>query len=191
MTGLAIEIGHWQVSHRLVRPQVTQRWRQRKKMWAEKKKITTTRGWGRGESEGRFPSLSLALFSSLVFFSLSSSTSFPGFSPTGPAERERERALSLSRSVGRVGENPGNQVFSSFAPHSSIRTPETGPVARRHNCQISANQHITYVNVTKLWKTRAKGKDIIANVISANQHFASTISTQIFKFQTELKLNSR
>ena len=45
------------------------------------------------------------------------STSFPGFSPTRPTERERERpwtsvfqGLSLSRSVGRVGENPGNEV---------------------------------------------------------------------------------
>ena len=45
------------------------------------------------------------------------STSFPGFSPTRPTERARERpwtsvfqGLSLSRSVGRVGENPGNEV---------------------------------------------------------------------------------
>ena len=37
-------------------------------------------------------------------------TWFPGFSPTRPPERERERALSLSRSAGRVGENPGNEV---------------------------------------------------------------------------------
>ena len=114
----------------------------------KKTTTTTTRGWGGGESKGRFPSLSLALFSSLIFFSLSSSTSFPGFSPARPAERER--ALSLSLSVGRVGENPANEVFSSFVPHSSIRTPETGPLARRHNCQISANQRITYVNVTSL-----------------------------------------
>ena len=60
------------------------------------------------------------------------------------------RESSLSLSVGRVGENPGNEVFSSFVPHSSIRTPETGPLARCHNCQISANQRITYVNVTSL-----------------------------------------
>ena len=33
--------------------------------------------------------------------------SFPGFSPTRPIERERE---SLSRSMGRVGENPRNEV---------------------------------------------------------------------------------
>ena len=33
-------------------------------------------------------------------------TSFPGFSPTRPTERERE----IYGSVGRVGENPGNEV---------------------------------------------------------------------------------
>ena len=32
-------------------------------------------------------------------------------------------------------------------------------------------------------KTRAKGNDVITNVISANQHLASTFSMQIFKFQ--------
>ena len=36
------------------------------------------------------------------------STSFPGFSPTRPTERERERER--GRSVGLVGENPGNEV---------------------------------------------------------------------------------
>ena len=35
----------------------------------------------------------------------------------------------------------------------------------------------------KHWKTRAKGNDIITNVISPNQHFSSTFSIQIFKFQ--------
>ena len=35
----------------------------------------------------------------------------------------------------------------------------------------------------KHWKTCAKGNDIITNVISANQHFASTFSMQKFKFQ--------
>ena len=38
-------------------------------------------------------------------------------------------------------------------------------------------------NVNKHWKTSANGSDVIANVISANQHFASTFTTQIFKFQ--------
>ena len=32
-------------------------------------------------------------------------------------------------------------------------------------------------------KTRSQGKDVITNVISANQHFASTFFMQIFKFQ--------
>ena len=38
-------------------------------------------------------------------------------------------------------------------------------------------------NVNKHWKTRVKGNDIISNVIFAKQHFASTFSIQIFKFQ--------
>ena len=42
----------------------------------------------------------------------SAATSFPGFSPTRPTEGERE-TISLSRSVGRVGENPGNEVDSA------------------------------------------------------------------------------
>ena len=45
-----------------------------------------------------------------------STTSFPGFSPTRPMEHARERgSLSLSRSVGWVGENPGNEVVDSTA----------------------------------------------------------------------------
>ena len=38
-------------------------------------------------------------------------------------------------------------------------------------------------NVNKHWKTRVKGNDVITNVISANKHFASTFSIQMFKFQ--------
>ena len=53
------------------------------------------------------------------------------------------------------------------------------------SCQISANQREveTSANINKHWKARAMGNDIITNVISANQHFASTFSMQIFKFQ--------
>ena len=56
---------------------------------------------------------------------------------------------------------------------------------RRLSCQISANQREaeTSAGVNKHWKTRAEGDDVITNVISANQHFASTFSMQIFKFQ--------
>ena len=38
-------------------------------------------------------------------------------------------------------------------------------------------------NVNKHWKARVKGIDVITNVISANKHFASTFSIQMFKFQ--------
>ena len=38
-------------------------------------------------------------------------------------------------------------------------------------------------NVNKYWTTRAKGNDVITDVISTNQHFASTFSMQISKFQ--------
>ena len=41
----------------------------------------------------------------------------------------------------------------------------------------------TNANVNKRWKRRAKGNDVFTNVISANQHFASTFSMQILKFQ--------
>ena len=53
------------------------------------------------------------------------------------------------------------------------------------SCPISANQREaeTSANVNNkkktYRKTRAKGNDVIANVISANQHFASTFSMQI------------
>ena len=38
-------------------------------------------------------------------------------------------------------------------------------------------------NVSKHWKTRARGNDVITNVIFANQHFASSSSMLIFKLQ--------
>ena len=58
---------------------------------------------------------------------------------------------------------------------SGIWIPPVAP--RRLSCQISASQleAETSANVNKHWKTRAKGNDVITNVISANQHFASTI----------------
>ena len=51
--------------------------------------------------------------------------------------------------------------------------------------EISANQWEveTSANVNKHWKTRAKGNDVITNVISTNQHLAWTFSMKIFKFQ--------
>ena len=68
----------------------------------------------------------------------------------------------------------------------NLNSLSNSPVAsRRLSCQISVNQREaeTNANLNKRWKTRAKGNDVITNVISANQHFASTFSMQIFKFQ--------
>ena len=39
---------------------------------------------------------------------------------------------------------------------------------------INQREAETSANVNKYWKTRAKGNDVITNVISANQYFAST-----------------
>ena len=52
------------------------------------------------------------------------------------------------------------------------------PVApRRLSCQISANQREakTSANVNKHGETRAKGNDVITNIICANQHFESIL----------------
>ena len=43
----------------------------------------------------------------------------------------------------------------------------------------SRNEH----KCKKHFKTCAKGKDVITNIISTNQHFASTFLMQLFKFQ--------
>ena len=68
----------------------------------------------------------------------------------------------------------------------NLNPTSNSPVApRRLSCQISANQHKveTIVNVIKHCKTCAQDNDVITNFISANQHFPSTFSMQIFKFQ--------
>ena len=55
-------------------------------------------------------------------------------------------------------------------------TSHSPVAARRLSCQISADQREAETSgiVNKHWKTRAKGNGLITNVISANQHFAST-----------------
>ena len=61
-----------------------------------------------------------------------------------------------------------------------LNSTSKSPVApSRLSCQISANQR----ERKQKEKTRAKGNDVITNVISANQHFALTFSMQIFQFQ--------
>ena len=68
-----------------------------------------------------------------------------------------------------------------------FESTSNSPVApRRLSCQISANHGETErrANIDKHWKTFAKGHDVITNVISTNQHFASTF------FDAETKLQA-
>ena len=85
-------------------------------------------------------------------------------------------------SGGRVGK--GRRACNYV---SEIWIPPPIPLwlPRRLNCQISANQRKAEmsINVNKHFKTCAKGKDVITNIISTNQHFASTFLMQLFKFQ--------
>ena len=64
-----------------------------------------------------------------------------------------------------------------------MQNPHVVPCQK--SCQTSANQckAETSTNVNKHWKTCVKGNDIITNVISILQHFASTFSMYICKFQ--------
>ena len=78
------------------------------------------------------------------------------------------------------------EELATTSLESILNSTSNSPVVpRRLSCQIFDNQHEaeTSANVNKHWKTRAKGNVVITNVISANQHFASTFSMQIFKFQ--------
>ena len=65
-------------------------------------------------------------------------------------------------------------------------------VPRRLGCQFSDNQNEaeTSANINTNWKTRSKGNALITNAISANQHFASTFSMQIFKFHRDVIASS-
>ena len=83
-----------------------------------------------------------------------------------PAGRERKESLQLR--------------------FRNLNSTSNYPVAlRRLCCQISANQREaeTSANVNKHRKSSAKCNDVITNVISANQHLASTFAMQIFKFR--------
>ena len=67
----------------------------------------------------------------------------------------------------------------------NLNFTSNSPVAPSQlSSQISANQCDAEMsaNVNKHLKTRAKGNDVITNVISTNQHFTLT---QIFKFQRQ------
>ena len=56
----------------------------------------------------------------------------------------------------------------------AVRFPPISAKRKRAPMQTNIQKHV---------KARAKVNDVITNVISTNQHFASTFAMQIFKFQ--------
>ena len=46
--------------------------------------------------------------------STTTTTSFPGSSPSCPLEREKDLSLARARSRGREGEDPGNEVATTI-----------------------------------------------------------------------------
>ena len=87
-----------------------------------------------------------------------------------------EQALWGALAVGRKRkeELPTTNLEFEFHIQFSCGSP------RRLSCQISANQR----KAEKRSNVHVpRGNDVNTNVISANQHFASTFSMQIFKFQ--------
>ena len=96
------------------------------------------------------------------------------------AKYASQRASSPGRSGGGAGKGGGTG-------HWNLNSTSNSPVApRRLSCQISANHGETErrANIDKHWKAFAKGHDVITNVISTNQHFASTF------FDAETKLQA-
>ena len=79
--------------------------------------------------------------------------------------------MALWRQGGKIKESLQLRLWNLNSTSNSHVAP------RRMSCEISANQQKVET------KKRAKGNDVIINVISANQHFSSTFSMQIFKFQ--------
>ena len=81
-------------------------------------------------------------------------------------------------SGGMVGKGGGacNYVSGIWIPLSN---PLLLPVDWAVGFPSIKREAETSANVSKCWKTRAKGNDVITNVISANQHFASTFSMKL------------
>ena len=87
--------------------------------------------------------------------------SYPG--PSGGGATKERRAC--------------NHVSGIWIPPQICGSPSTELSDFRQSAR-SGNER----EWNKLWKASAKGNDVITNVISADQHFASTFSMQIFKF---------
>ena len=90
---------------------------------------------------------------------------------------ELQRIISLqASSPRRFGRGRGGKRKESLQLHLwNLNSTSNSPVApRRLSCRISANQREA--------KT-SDDNDVITNVISVNQHFASNSTMQVFKFQ--------
>jgi len=82
-----------------------------------------------------------------------------------------EQALQGALVVGQ--EKEGELATTSLEFEFHLQFPCGSPLTELSNfCQSAQSR-----------KTCAKGNDIISNVISTNQHFASTFLMQIFKFK--------
>ena len=94
-----------------------------------------------------------------------------------------EQTLRGALAAGREKEQELELRVLEFEFH--LKFPCTSPLSE---LSISANQREaeTSANVNKLLKTRAKGNDVITNVFSTNQHFASTFSMHVLKFQRRI-----
>ena len=90
------------------------------------------------------------------------------------------RASSPGRSGGGTGKGTTSLEFE-FCLQFPCGSPSTerSDFANQREAKTSANVN----NIEKHVEARAKRNDVITSVISANQHFASTFSMQIFKFQ--------
>ena len=90
-----------------------------------------------------------------------------------------EQALYGALAAGR--ENQGELAMTSLEFKFHLQFPCGFPSTELSDFRQSARSR-NKKNVNKHLK-RAKGNDVIINVISANQNFSSTFSMEIFKFQ--------
>ena len=81
----------------------------------------------------------------------------------------------------RAGKGRRTCNYTSLEFEFQIQFPCGSPSTEQSDFHQSARR--TRSDLNTHWKTRAKGNDVITSAISANQHFASTFSMQILKFQ--------
>ena len=101
-------------------------------------------------------------------------------------EKEANKRIAWSKLSGALWRRGGKRKESLQLRLWDLNSTSNCPVAPgRLSSEISGKQREaeSSANLNKHCKTSAKGNDVSTNVISANQHFASTFSNQIFKFQ--------